>query len=304
MPDLHDLLVKTSRTFALSIPYLPDPTRHQVTVAYLLFRIADTLEDAASWPKAQRVGALHDFAKLLGDRDPDAIQRLTTEWAAEVPIDHDGYQELMEEIPFVLDAYFELPDAARDIVQGHTVRTCVGMAEFVDRTADDGSLELRDLEDLRQYCYIVAGIVGELLTDLFLLDRPALADAAAGLEARSRTFGEALQLVNILKDASFDATEGRSYLPKALDRDTVFNLARRDLETSAEYIGLLQRPGVEDGLVAFNSIQVLLAFATLRIVEQKGPGAKISRLKVFNLVRRMEKTLERGEPVVDLIATV
>ena len=103
-------------SFALSIPYLPDPTRHQVTVAYLLFRIADTLEDAASWPKAQRVGALHDFAKLLGDRDPDAIQRLTTEWAAEVPIDHDGYQELMEEIPFVLDAYFELPDAARDIV--------------------------------------------------------------------------------------------------------------------------------------------------------------------------------------------
>ena len=39
---LEDLLVKTSRTFALSIPPLPEPLRSEVTIAYLLFRIADT----------------------------------------------------------------------------------------------------------------------------------------------------------------------------------------------------------------------------------------------------------------------
>jgi farnesyl-diphosphate farnesyltransferase len=43
---LHDLLTKTSRTFALSIPELPEPTMREVTIAYLLFRIADTFEDA------------------------------------------------------------------------------------------------------------------------------------------------------------------------------------------------------------------------------------------------------------------
>ena len=41
---LDQLLVETSRTFALAIPLLPEPTRRTVSVAYLLFRAADTLE--------------------------------------------------------------------------------------------------------------------------------------------------------------------------------------------------------------------------------------------------------------------
>jgi phytoene/squalene synthetase len=50
MANLDDLLLKTSRTFALSIPMLPEPTRRHVGIAYLLFRVADTFEDAALWP--------------------------------------------------------------------------------------------------------------------------------------------------------------------------------------------------------------------------------------------------------------
>ena len=42
MTTLEDLLEKTSRTFALAIPVLPEPTRRQVMIAYLRFRIADT----------------------------------------------------------------------------------------------------------------------------------------------------------------------------------------------------------------------------------------------------------------------
>ena len=40
--DIDRLLVRTSRTFALAIPLLPEPLRREVGVAYLLFRIADT----------------------------------------------------------------------------------------------------------------------------------------------------------------------------------------------------------------------------------------------------------------------
>ena len=39
--DLEQLLVATSRTFALAIPLLPEPIRLQVGIAYLLFRIAE-----------------------------------------------------------------------------------------------------------------------------------------------------------------------------------------------------------------------------------------------------------------------
>ena len=58
---LDELLEKTSRTFALSIPVLPEPTRREVMIAYLLFRIADTFEDAAHWSPEDRIAALADF---------------------------------------------------------------------------------------------------------------------------------------------------------------------------------------------------------------------------------------------------
>ena len=57
MTDVNDLLQKTSRTFALTIPYLPPPTREEVGLAYLLFRIIDTFEDATRWSPEQRIAA-------------------------------------------------------------------------------------------------------------------------------------------------------------------------------------------------------------------------------------------------------
>lgn len=300
MADLEDLLIKTSRTFALSIPLLPEPTRREVTIAYLLFRIADTFEDSASWSREQRIEALERFCDLLASPAPEATRRQAASWAAGMPIDHGGYQELMVEVPFVLDAFFRLGDDARELVRQHTVRTSQGMAGFVARTDDDGELGLRDLEDLRGYCYVVAGIVGEMLTELFLLDRRRLLPIAADLRARSRLFGEALQLVNILKDSSFDATEGRAYLPPGVGRDEVFALARSDLRAAGEYVRLLQQAGAERGLVAFNALPVLLAVATLDKVERRGPGSKISRPAVYRIVRKMDRALDRDQPVISL----
>lgn len=43
--DLDALLVACSRTFAIAIPELPEPIRQEVTVAYLLCRALDTVED-------------------------------------------------------------------------------------------------------------------------------------------------------------------------------------------------------------------------------------------------------------------
>ncbi len=298
MSDLEDLLIKTSRTFALSIPLLPEPTRREVTVAYLLFRIADTFEDSASWSQEKRIQALTVFSELLSQRRPEATCRWARQWAADVPIDHEGYQELMTEVPYVLDAYFALGDEARELVRRHTIRTAEGMAAFVSRTDDSGELSLEHLQDLRDYCYIVAGIVGEMLTELFLLDRARLQPVASLLRQRSRLFGEALQLVNILKDSSFDLTEGRTYLPPGVSRSEVLALARHDLRAACEYVLGLQDAGAENGLVAFNALPVLLAVATLDKVENDGPGAKISRPEVFQIVEIMNYALDNGLPVI------
>jgi farnesyl-diphosphate farnesyltransferase len=296
MARLDDLLEKTSRTFALSIPMLPEPTRRHVGIAYLLFRVADTFEDAARWPRAKRLAALDDLAGLLEARGGElpAARR----WLADAPIAHAGYLELLRETPAVMEAYWALPTSARAALRRDLLRTVSGMAGFVRRGDACGNLRLSSLRELRDYCYVVAGIVGEMLTELFLLDAEVLTPFASRLRRRSRFFGEALQLVNILKDADSDATEGRVYLPRGVDRARVFAMARRDLDTAAAYVATLQLAGAPDGFVAFTGSPAILARASLDRIAAAGAGAKISREEVGALMARMFEDLAAGRPLL------
>lgn len=61
-------------------------------------------------------------------------------------------------------------------------------------------------DELRLYCYRVAGTVGLLMSPILGYDDPAALGAAADL-------GIAMQLTNILRDVGEDLTNGRVYLP-------------------------------------------------------------------------------------------
>src|SRR5687767_4151656 len=139
--DIDDLLVKTSRTFALAIPMLPEPTRREVSVAYLLFRIADTFEDATSWPRAERIVALNDFAQAVTAVDVARLKALVTKWMEKPPHRHEGYLELLRETPEVVGTLSSMSDGARAILIKHTVRTSKGMADIVARGDAQGNLD-------------------------------------------------------------------------------------------------------------------------------------------------------------------
>ncbi len=295
MADPDRLLAETSRTFALSIPRLPEPVRGEVTLAYLLFRIADTFEDAAAWPRARRLAALADFAALLERHDPARARSLAGAWLADPPSEHAGYLALVAETPAVLDRAFALDARSRSVVIAHALRTTQGMAGFVERSTEGGALRLADLAELRAYCYVVAGIVGELLTDLFALASPSLAAVEGELRARAAAFGEGLQLVNILKDAADDARDGRVYLPPGVARADVLALARRDLDEAEGYVRALQSGGGQRGFVEFTALPVILARVTLDAVEAYGPGTKISRARVMAEAAALDARLDAGE---------
>jgi farnesyl-diphosphate farnesyltransferase len=297
MDRLEDLLEKTSRTFALSIPVLPEPTRGEVMIAYLLFRIADTFEDAAHWPAARRIEALGEFEKLLTDYSRPQAERLEKKWTATDPSQHPGYRELITHVPFVLECFFSLDPEAISSVRAHVIRSARGMADFV-RRSQAGALVLDSLQDLKDYCYAVAGIVGEMLTDLFLLKRSGLTSVASELRGRAGSFGEALQLVNILKDSSQDTAEGRNFLPSSIPRAEIFALARQDLRIAGEYTSVLQTAGAPRGIVEFCALPAELAWATLEKVEARGPGSKISRAEVFVIKSRIDRALKKNEPAV------
>ncbi|HET6282329.1 MAG TPA: squalene/phytoene synthase family protein [Polyangia bacterium] len=291
---LEPLLQKTSRTFALTIPLLPDPLRTEVAVAYLLFRIIDTFEDATRWNGGRRADALGQFVRLIDGGDLQDAQGLTAQWLSDPPLEHPGYLELLAATPRVLEWSRGLRPGAREQLRLHLGRSARGMAEVVARAGDHDMLQLQTLQDLRDYCYTVAGIVGEMLTELFLLQSPALMNAAAGLRERAVAFGEGLQLVNILKDARPDASEGRVYLPQQATLAEVFMLARADLRSAAEYTDLLRSAGGERGLVAFNALNSRLAIGTLRLLRDKGLGAKLTRLQVTTIAAQVMHAVETG----------
>ncbi len=288
MESLEDLLLETSRTFALTIPLLPEPTRRATCLAYLLFRVSDTFEDASTWSREERIAALRTWCDLL--RAPDLWVRdapgLSRGWLARKPSSHEGYQRLIAAIPELLAAVAALVPGQRSILLDHAIRSAEGMADVVGRADPDGWVRLSSLQDLRDYCYIVAGIVGELLTALFLHDAPGLAPEAAALRADERAFGEALQLVNILKDERDDASEGRTFLPPSVLRSEVLELAREDLRRAAAYTASLVRGGAPPGFVAFTAMPAELAAKSLDRVEEDGPGAKVGRAVVLEMMVR------------------
>ncbi len=295
--DLDNLLAKTSRTFALAIPMLPEPTRKTVSVAYLLFRIADTFEDATDWPRASRLEALREFSSLLGlEAGPrgERAKVLEERWLDRPPVAHAGYLELLGKTGAVIAECDGMSPTARAIVLRHALRTCEGMAKVVGRADERGNLRLTSVKDLQDYCYIVAGIVGELLTEVFVDDATSLKSEAAALARHMVAFGEGLQLVNILKDAGDDARDGRVYLPPQVPKSEIFALARRDLDEAGDYVLTLRRGGAPNGYVAFTGTSVVLANASLDRLEKHGPGSKVTRADVVRLVGGLQHALEVG----------
>src|SRR5208282_217263 len=77
------ILPHVSRTFALTIPQLPSGLRTAVTCAYLLCRIADTIEDEPALSPPETLAFLQRFSAVVGGQGDaralalEIVQRLS-----------------------------------------------------------------------------------------------------------------------------------------------------------------------------------------------------------------------------------
>ncbi len=242
-----------SRSFALCIPQLDRPFRDHVALAYLLFRVLDTVEDAPFRERAtqqRQFGRLRSF--LRGTPSRAEIEAFVAAFPAELT---DGERSLLGETGALLDEAHGLPASIRDATFGALDRMAVGMAAYTRRAAP---MRLVDLEDVSRYCCFVAGIVGEMLTAVWAHVREA-----DGLDiARAYHFGLFLQKVNILKDQKEDEQNGRFFVP---DRPALLASVGRDGHGALEY--LLEIP-TGDPYRVFCGWSLMLGAATIAQLDE------------------------------------
>lgn len=212
MPTLQQLLVRSSRTFAVGIEALPDPLRQEITVAYLLLRVSDYLEDNQEIDSAEKIALLERWTRVLGGQDDRRalVERLTAA-REDTP---DAFVACNAGI--VLAGLDRLAPEARDVLVRHVQASSLGMAEWTERGP------VFDTEsDLDDYMHEVAGRVGHLLTELFALRLPGLAGRRDRMMVLGREFGLALQTVNVIRGLHEDRDRGWVYVPVEFipDRD-------------------------------------------------------------------------------------
>ncbi|MDB5863585.1 MAG: sqs [Betaproteobacteria bacterium] len=231
-----DLLTRVSRTFALTIPQLPHALRRVVSNAYLLCRIVDTIEDEAMLVPADKRRLCTQFAAVVAGRSPAGsfADELAPRLSSSTP---PGERALICETPRVIAITHGFSAA-----QQQALRACVevmaeGMASFQEARTGSG---LADLTALDRYCYCVAGVVGEMLTRLFCDYSPAIAKHRDALMPLAVSFGQGLQMTNILKDIWEDRQRGACWLPQDVFRESGFDLAclGRDPQSPAFERGL------------------------------------------------------------------
>ncbi len=210
-----EMLPKVSRTFAICIRLLPPELAHSVLVAYLLCRIADTIEDSPTLSTEAKSSLLHAFAQSLESKEACAAS------LRETFADPTSDEELLaRESDSVLREFRRLPVAQREAIRPWVQEMSRGMAEFARRKGDSDQAHIEALttvEELDRYCYYVAGTVGHLLTELFCLHAGCQGRVRyTKLDSLATSFGLGLQLTNIIKDVADDRRRGWVFIPQEL----------------------------------------------------------------------------------------
>ncbi len=334
----QELLRGVSRSFALTIPKLPVGLREVVTNAYLLCRIVDTIEDEQSLSFKRKQAFFGEFIDVVnGKKAAGAFaERLYPLLSRDTLAEE---KELIRHSTFVVQSLHGFTKNQQAVLKRCVTTMARGMLSFQEKKTPFG---LENVRDLDTYCYYVAGVVGELLTDLFCDYSASVAKNREKLMALAPSFGQGLQMTNILKDLWDDHGRGACWLPQDVFQGVGFELknlrrgvydrafgeglayligiAKGHLEDALAYTVLIPRN--ETGMRKFCLWALGMAILSLRNINKRrdymsGSEVKVSRNEVKGvmvvtnaalrsnfLLKELFRLSTRGLPAphVDLVA--
>lgn len=306
-----------SRTFSLGIEQLKDPLRDEITVGYLVCRLLDALEDSIAIAVAPRAELLRRFSRSLFQAHDwrllaEDVEALFADRSTLPDPDH----ALCRHCVSVLQAFHCLPGGAQAAMQGSIVEMAHGMAKAIESV--DSGFHLETMEDLREYCHCVAGTVGELLTNVFSLERSTITEPVREQMANhAESFGLGLQVTNIVKGIAGDFRRGTVYVPRILFREFGIEVheavakpgdsrTRRVLSALVNQtliwldealLYTLAIPETEKDIRMFCVLPMTLALRTLALVMRTTTSLdelKITRNEVGDLYNELSAALDDG----------
>jgi farnesyl-diphosphate farnesyltransferase len=255
------LLRSVSRSFFLTIRFLPRAVREPIALGYLLARASDSIADTSSAEVDRRIEALQQLRH--NDVSPHALEALIKRQS------HPEEAELLRRLPDLLD-YLDASSAKEHLewVWGHILR-----GQIFDLVRFTESSEPLAVEELDEYTFLVAGCVGEFWTRICaerledFSGLPVEEHVALGV-----AYGKGLQLVNILRDRDGDAGIGRVYVEDSRFDETK-RQAREGLESGLRWVA-----AVNNGRVRFACLPpARIGLETLEKITPASGPVKISR---------------------------
>jgi farnesyl-diphosphate farnesyltransferase len=268
------ILGSVSRTFALTIPLLPPMIEKVVGNTYLLCRIVDTIEDAADLSPQTKQNLSRLFLDVV-------LEKASVESFVEPclkALAHYGNPDeldLIAHTPTVLRILHTCSQSDQAAVSRCVSIMSEGMSYFHSKQTQAG---LKDIEEFEKYCYVVAGVVGELLTTIFSNHSSAFAKNIKGHDELATAFGQALQMTNILKDSPEDHARGVSWKPADISQRELLRISYQKLQDSLSYILLI--PKTELGMRRFCFLAFGLAVMTLSKIAQRKHFSNQSEVKL------------------------
>ncbi|HJW37213.1 MAG TPA: squalene/phytoene synthase family protein [Candidatus Udaeobacter sp.] len=291
------LLRSVSRSFYLSIRFLPARLREPIALAYLLARATDSVADTSGISGLVRIETLKMLSNgIQGKASRDVVVDLI---ASFVPLQaNESEQRLLESLPDCLAWLEEMEQADRTEIR--LVLEKITRGQMLDLQRFDNPQEIRALgtaDDLDEYTYLVAGCVGEFWTRLcFRHVRNFASLSADKMLALGKRYGMALQLINVLRDAGSDLRAGRCYFPEY--ELSVAHLAASQILSEPERFEPIYRTwldkaraGLECGMQYSRAIEnrrvraatvlpALIGARTLSLLDPAGPSALQRTVKI------------------------
>lgn len=243
--DAMHILKLTSRTFYIPIKLLNPTLRKTVGSAYLCMRAIDEIEDHEELHPDSKQYLLRTTSKLLQNDifDVAAYRDLLK-----------PYESLLPEVTLRLGDWLTVcPAGIVEKVKESTSIMADGMAKWVEK-----NFIIKTKEDLDDYTYFVAGLVGVMLSDIWEQFDGTKTDRELAIG-----YGRGLQAVNMLRNQDEDADRGVNFIPDGWTRKELYEYAEANLKKADEYIESISNKNI----LLFCKIPLALANRTISAMQ-------------------------------------